>query len=89
MSADSHTVCPRCHPDMLDYTGPSQYPLVPKGVVDHLAEEIGYERSVRENIDYYLQAKDRKLVLVFEYRADCWDCGWHFEALLEQLIPTP
>jgi hypothetical protein len=72
---------------MVDYTGPAQYPLAPEGVVDHLAEERGYDRSVRENIDYYLLAKDHKLVLVFDYHADCWTCGWHFETLHEDPIP--
>jgi len=87
MSADSRTVCPVCHPDVLDYTGPNQFPLVHPGVIDHCAEERGYDRSVRENIDYYLQNKDQKLVLVFDYRADCWDCGWHYDTVLQELIP--
>jgi len=86
VSADSRTVCPKCHPDVLDYTGPNQYSLVPSGVIDHLAEKCGYDRSVRENIDYYLLAKDQKLVLVFDYRADCWDCGWHYDTVLQEPI---
>lgn len=86
MSADSHTVCPKCHPDVVDYTGPTLYPLVPPGVISHAAEERDYDRSVRENIDYYLQARDHKLVLVFEYRADCWTCGWHFDTVLDEPV---
>lgn len=87
MSADSHTVCPKCHPDVLDYTGPEQYPLVPEGVIDHCAEEHGYDRSVRENMDYYLLAKDKQLMVVFNYRADCWTCGWHYDTVLQGPIP--
>lgn len=90
MSADSHTVCPRCNPEVLKYTGKpnAAYPLVTKdGLLDWAAEEQGYDRDVRENIDYGLCNSDGKLVLYFEYRADCWTCGWHFEAKLEEPVP--
>jgi len=77
MSADSRTVCPKCDPDIINYIG----------VLDNIAEEREFDRSVRENIDYYLQGRGRKLVLVFEYRADCWICGWHFDIRHEDPIP--
>lgn len=88
MSADSHTVCPKCHPEVLDYTGPTGMPFATPGVIDHLAEERGFDRSVRENIDYYIQAKDGGLDLVFTYSAVCWDCSWHFETTFTERIPT-
>lgn len=78
MSADGHTVCPACHPDLLDYTGPEKYPLVPRGVIDHAAEERGYDRSVRENYEFYLKATEGKLYLHVDYEAACWTCDWTF-----------
>ena len=82
MSADSHTVCPKCHPDLLGYTGPREYPQCKypqcKGSIDFAAEELGYDRSVRENIQYALLARDGKLVLNFTYDANCWDCDFGF-----------
>lgn len=84
MSANGHTVCPRCHPELVEYAGPTKYPLVhERGIIDHAAEELGYERDVRENFETYLQAKDGAFALVFDYRADCWTCGWHFETRSE------
>ena len=75
MSADSHTLCPKC--DELELQG-----LV--GVVD---SESG---SVRENRDYYWERDvNGVLTLVFRYRADCWECGWCYEAELRQPIPAP
>lgn len=92
MSADSQTVCPRCALekgiDLSMYGGPEKSSLlVPKGVIDHAAEEHGLDRSVRENVDYYIRAVNGRLELHFEYRADCWDCGWHHEAELVDPIP--
>lgn len=72
MSADSHTVCPKCHPWLLDYRNNN-------GVIDHAAEEFGIARDVRENIEYYIEANEHGLFLIFLYRADCWECSWHFE----------
>lgn len=85
MSADSHTVCPRCHPDLVTFQRPHGSWGDP-GVIDHAAEDLGYDRSVRENIEYYLLAKDHKLVLVFDYRADCWTCNWHFDTVHESPV---
>jgi predicted metalloprotease len=71
---------------VLSYKGPQQHPLVAPGIIDHAAEELGYQRDVRENYENYLQARDGKLYLVFEYRADCWSCGWHWETELEDEV---
>lgn len=70
MSADSHTVCPKCSPEALQTDGP----LYPSG-------------PVRENYQTYINVTDGLLVLHHEYRADCWDCGWHFETELTAPIP--
>lgn len=72
MSADGHTVCPKCHPDLLTYTDHN-------GVIDCSAEDLGYERDVRENYEFSFKADDGQIVLVVDYRADCWECGWHYE----------
>jgi len=86
MSADSRTVCPKCYPDLIGWTYTNNWGKA-SGAIDAAAEKLGYDRDVRENIDYYLKAKDNQLVLVFEYRADCWTCGWHFDTTLEEPIP--
>lgn len=70
MSADSHTVCPKCHPEVLERVG----------VMPTIGEELGLPEDVREYYEYYMQ----NLIpegprLVCEYSADCWTCGWHFE----------
>lgn len=74
MSADSHTACPRCHPEMLERVG----------VLPNIGSEMDLPGDVRENYEYYMQ----NLIpegpqIVFEYRADCWTCGWHFETSSE------
>lgn len=81
MSADSHTVCPKCHPDLVGWCS-SAYPGNP--ATDHAAEELGYDRSVRENVEYYLKGGTH---LVFSYDASCWDCGWHWGFEHEEPIP--
>lgn len=86
MSADSHTVCPKCHPDLIGYVGKPNWDGTPNHTIDNAAEELGYDRSVRENIEYYLHAEDGKVKLVFDYRADCWTCGWHFQTLHEEPV---
>ena len=78
MSADSHTVCPNCHPDLRTFQRPSGSWGNP-GVIDHAAEDLGYDRSVRENYEYYFLAEGGKLYVVANYDAACWDCDWHFE----------
>lgn len=72
MSADGHTVCPKCHPDLVTYDGHG-------GVIDHAAEELGYGRDVRENYEFFLRTTDGQVGLAVVYRADCWECGWHWE----------
>lgn len=84
MSADSHTVCPKCHPEILECVG----------ILDNIAHEKRFEDvldmgSVRENVEYYTVNQqigvgpDAPLSpqLVFKYRADCWTCGWHFDVV--------
>lgn len=84
MSADSHSVCPKCHPEEREKVG------VWQNFTD------GDESSaVRENYETYWVSRQVEpirdpgglgLFLVHEYRADCWDCGWHFEHTLEAPI---
>lgn len=87
MSADGRTVCPKCHPDLCDYTGPKDYPHS-KGLIDHAAEELGYDRSVRENYEYYFKAEEGQIFLIADYSATCWDCDWHFEVLIKTPVPS-
>lgn len=44
--------------------------------------------EVRENIEYYWRTQPDGLHLVFEYRADCWECGWHYDTILSERIET-
>lgn len=67
MSADSHSVCPNCYPDLDD------------GVIDCTAEDLGLPHEVRENIEYYMEKIDGELFVVFRYDALCWECRWHKE----------
>lgn len=85
MSADGHTVCPGCHPDLKDYTGPVTYPHV-RGVIDHAAEELGYDRSVRENYEFYLKAEGGEIYLIADYNATCWDCDWQWSNITKTPI---
>ena len=73
VSADSLTTCPKCHPETL-----------PIGSVWD-----GYRygpNAVRENIEYYWETQVDGLHLVFQYRADCWDCGWHYDTTLNERL---
>lgn len=72
MSADGHTVCPNCHPDLADYTEHD-------GALDHAAEDLGYARDVRERWEFTYRSVDGALVLAVEYSANCWTCGWSYE----------
>lgn len=38
-------------------------------------DQHGLDTPVRENYEFYI----RDNAVVADYRADCWDCGWHFE----------
>lgn len=72
MSADGHTVCPNCHPDLADYTDND-------GVLDRVAEDLGYTCDVRERWEFTYRSVDGALVLAVEYSANCWTCGWSYE----------
>lgn len=74
MSADSHSVCPKCHPDLIGRPG----------VTDNFADDLGYYRGVRENYEYYILDGDK---LVSEYSANCWDCDFTFEVKHVDQIP--
>jgi hypothetical protein len=63
MSADSHDVCPKCYPEII---GRNWEEIL----------KLGLPTEVRENYQIYIYEGK---TLVTEYRADCWDCGWHFE----------
>ena len=73
MSADSRTVCPKCHPEVLERVG----------VLSNIGNELGLSAGVRENIDYYIQnfIHDGPR-LVFVYSADCWECNWNFHTTI-------
>jgi hypothetical protein len=80
MSADSHSVCPKCHPEDLNKVGVWQN-FDSSGTGD-----------VRENYETYWRSRQVEpirdpgglgLFLVAEYSADCWTCGWHFEITTE------
>lgn len=73
MSADSHTACPKCYPDLIGA----------QGITDTIASDRGYETQVRENYTFYIRDG---LTLVSEYHADCWTCGWHFEVTTESSL---
>lgn len=81
MSADSYTVCPKCHPDLIGWRS-SRYRN--STASDHAAEELGYNRSIRENYEFYIENGD---TLVASYNADCWDCGFQFDFQRRDLIP--
>lgn len=81
MSADAHTVCPKCHPDLAEWRS-TEFPGNPS--IDHASEELGYDRDVRENYEYYMT--NQPLAIVAKYSADCWTCGWHFEFEHEEVI---
>lgn len=75
MSADSHSVCPKCHPE----------DLTKVGIWQNFGDGDG---DVRENYQTYWRSRqvdpikdphELGLFLVYDYRADCWTCGWHFE----------
>lgn len=74
MSADSHTPCPKCHPDLVGKPG----------VTPALGEELGYGNDVRENVEYYMLDGTH---IVFKYSANCWECGWGFEYEHKEQIP--
>lgn len=87
MSADSHTVCPKCHPDLANYQREAKAWGNP-GIIDHAAEDLGYDRSIRENYEFYIKATPgQPLTLVSEYSANCWDCGFTFTITHEDPIP--
>lgn len=80
MSADGHSVCPQCHPEDRTKVGVWQ------------SIDTSGTSDVRENYETYWQNRqvdpgtdpaELGLFLVYEYRADCWTCGWHFEATFE------
>ena len=73
MSADSRTVCPKCHPEVLERIG----------VLPNIGNELGLPAEVRENIDYYIQNLSHDGPrLVFVYSADCWKCDWNFHTTI-------
>lgn len=79
MSADSHTACPRCSgADIEGYSGPE----INIEELDNLLTPS----SVRENIEYGMVVHNGTLAMYFNYRADCWDCGWHHETTLREPI---
>lgn len=82
MSADSHSVCPKCHPEDLDKAG----------IWQNFADGGG---DVRENYETYWVNKQVDpirdpsalgLFLVHKYRADCRTCGWHYDHEFETPI---
>jgi len=82
MSADGHTVCPNCHPDLLGYTDNN-------GVIDCAAEDLDYNRDVRENYEFCLLVKDGELFLDITYSAECWECDWGFHHSADIPISVP
>lgn len=72
MSADSRTVCPKCHPELADYTDHD-------GHLDFAAEDLDISRDVRENYEFTFRNIDGQLVLNIEYSANCWTCGWQYD----------
>lgn len=85
MSADSRTVCPECHPDLLVYRRREKCWGDPT-IIDHAAEDLGYDRSVRENYEFFFKATPEGIVLVSEYSGNCRDCGFHFEVNHSDLV---
>lgn len=81
MSADGYTVCPKCHPDLIGWQS-SEHPGSLS--TDFAAEELGYDRSVRENWSFYIRGGN---TLVSEYDAVCWMCRFHFSIDHEDPIP--
>lgn len=76
MSADSHTYCPKCQPELLGMVG----------VVDNF--DLDADTDVRENFDVYTQnSQDGGLRLVFTYRAQCWTCGFHWSHTHSTPVP--
>lgn len=76
MSADDHSVCPKCHPEGLNKVGVWQASTNADGPSD-----------VRENYQTYWQVKQVDpandldklgLFLVYSYRATCWTCDFTF-----------
>lgn len=75
MSADSHSVCPKCHPEDLNKVGVWQN-----------FDSSGTD-DVRENYETYWRSRQVDpenapdklgLFLVHSYRADCWTCDFTF-----------
>lgn len=68
MSADGSTVCPKCHPDLIGWKNKRG-----EGVTDFAAEELGYDRSLREYYEFYMRDGDK---IVADYGAECRECGF-------------